>query len=171
MVGGFPKDQRSFARIMGYCQQADVHAPFVSLHPRIVLPHYNLDAKNRYIGLYTPDLIQIELWLWAANVSDYLGVRRWLCLDALLDLVYSKLAMLAVYPAQFQGGANLTAYFAFTRKKNTACLLKGRSIGKARVESVSRRLLTAVKVLVHVLEDSFQLLLALAGHSARGALV
>lgn len=31
MVGGFEKDQRSFARIMGYCQQDDVHAPFVSL--------------------------------------------------------------------------------------------------------------------------------------------
>ena len=30
MVGGFPKEQRSFARIMGYCQQEDVHAPFVS---------------------------------------------------------------------------------------------------------------------------------------------
>ena len=31
MVGGFPKEERSFARIMGYCQQEDVHAPFVSL--------------------------------------------------------------------------------------------------------------------------------------------
>lgn len=29
-VGGFPKDQASFSRIMGYCQQLDVHVPYVS---------------------------------------------------------------------------------------------------------------------------------------------
>jgi len=30
MVGGFPKEQASFSRVMGYCQQEDVHAPYVS---------------------------------------------------------------------------------------------------------------------------------------------
>lgn len=30
-VGGFPKEQASFSRVMGYCQQEDVHVPFVSV--------------------------------------------------------------------------------------------------------------------------------------------
>ena len=29
-VGGFPKEQASFSRVMGYCQQEDIHVPYVS---------------------------------------------------------------------------------------------------------------------------------------------
>ncbi len=31
-VGGFPQEKASFSRVMGYCQQEDVHVPYVS-HP------------------------------------------------------------------------------------------------------------------------------------------
>ena len=29
-VGGFPKNQQTFARVSGYCEQTDVHSPLVS---------------------------------------------------------------------------------------------------------------------------------------------
>ena len=50
-VGGFPKEQASFSRVMGYCQQEDVHVPYVSL---LLLdpPHATNRRENKRLDKY-----------------------------------------------------------------------------------------------------------------------
>ncbi|CAH9101208.1 unnamed protein product [Cuscuta europaea] len=51
-ISGFPKKQETFARISGYCEQNDIHSPFVTVHESLVysawlrLPE-DVDAKTR----------------------------------------------------------------------------------------------------------------------------
>lgn len=30
-IGGYPKDQKTFARISGYCEQTDIHSPHITV--------------------------------------------------------------------------------------------------------------------------------------------
>lgn len=35
-ISGYPKNQSTFARISGYCEQTDIHSPFVTVYESIV---------------------------------------------------------------------------------------------------------------------------------------
>lgn len=35
-ISGYPKNQETFARIAGYCEQADIHSPCVTVHESLV---------------------------------------------------------------------------------------------------------------------------------------
>ncbi|KAK6772873.1 hypothetical protein RDI58_028111 [Solanum bulbocastanum] len=51
-ISGYPKKQDTFARISGYCEQNDIHSPYVTVYESLVysawlrLPH-NVDTKTR----------------------------------------------------------------------------------------------------------------------------
>ncbi|XP_075104943.1 pleiotropic drug resistance protein 1-like [Nicotiana tabacum] len=51
-ISGYPKKQETFARISGYCEQNDIHSPYVTVHESLVfsawlrLPH-DVDEKTR----------------------------------------------------------------------------------------------------------------------------
>ncbi|XP_010535889.1 PREDICTED: ABC transporter G family member 38 [Tarenaya hassleriana] len=51
-VSGFPKKQESFARVVGYCEQSDIHSPLVTVYESLVysawlrLPR-DIDARSR----------------------------------------------------------------------------------------------------------------------------
>lgn len=38
-MGGYPKQQHTFARISGYCEQNDIHSPQVAIHSPDWLPN------------------------------------------------------------------------------------------------------------------------------------
>ena len=35
-IAGYPKKQETFARISGYCEQTDIHSPFVTVYESLV---------------------------------------------------------------------------------------------------------------------------------------
>lgn len=35
-IGGYPKDQKSFARISGYCEQNDIHSPQITINESLI---------------------------------------------------------------------------------------------------------------------------------------
>lgn len=35
-ISGYPKRQETFARISGYCEQSDVHSPFLTVHESLL---------------------------------------------------------------------------------------------------------------------------------------
>ncbi|XP_059287192.1 pleiotropic drug resistance protein 1-like [Lycium ferocissimum] len=53
-ISGYPKTQETFARISGYCEQNDIHSPYVTVHESLVysswlrIPH-DVDEKTRKI--------------------------------------------------------------------------------------------------------------------------
>ena len=75
-VGGFPKDQATFRRAMGYCEQNDVHAPYVSLFPPLHSPRH-----LRTPGLPGPGSLRSLPALSQGAVNAWPGCcsrRRWL---------------------------------------------------------------------------------------------
>ncbi|XP_071725520.1 pleiotropic drug resistance protein 3-like isoform X2 [Rutidosis leptorrhynchoides] len=52
-IGGYPKVQKTFARISGYCEQTDVHSPQITVHESVVFSawlrlHPGIDSKTKY---------------------------------------------------------------------------------------------------------------------------
>jgi len=35
-IGGYPKDQKTFARISGYCEQSDIHSPQITINESVI---------------------------------------------------------------------------------------------------------------------------------------
>ena len=35
-ISGYPKKQQTFARISGYCEQTDIHSPYVTVHESLI---------------------------------------------------------------------------------------------------------------------------------------
>lgn len=35
-ISGFPKNQETFARVSGYCEQTDIHSPQVTIHESLI---------------------------------------------------------------------------------------------------------------------------------------
>ncbi|CAH9081203.1 unnamed protein product, partial [Cuscuta epithymum] len=35
-ISGFPKNQKTFARVSGYCEQNDIHSPQVTVHESLI---------------------------------------------------------------------------------------------------------------------------------------
>ncbi|GAB4850127.1 transcription factor [Ancistrocladus abbreviatus] len=52
MISGYPKRQETFARISGYCEQNDIHSPFVTVHESLLYSAWlrlspDIDHKTR----------------------------------------------------------------------------------------------------------------------------
>ena len=102
-VGGFPKDQTTFRRAMGYCEQNDVHAPYVSpsshssQHPRTPQlpgqapctpsPHSAAVAMNAWVRLQAT--VAEALWFSCRLrfTSDVDDVTASAFVDEVMDLV------------------------------------------------------------------------------------
>ncbi|XP_020576479.1 ABC transporter G family member 45-like isoform X2 [Phalaenopsis equestris] len=55
-ISGYPKRQDAFARISGYCEQTDVHSPFLTVHESLQFsawlrlpPHVEQQARNVFV--------------------------------------------------------------------------------------------------------------------------
>ncbi|XP_050220411.1 pleiotropic drug resistance protein 3-like [Mercurialis annua] len=55
-VGGYPKVQKTFARISGYCEQNDIHSPQITVEESVVYsawlrlpPEVDADTKSRFV--------------------------------------------------------------------------------------------------------------------------
>ncbi|XP_028104411.1 pleiotropic drug resistance protein 3-like isoform X2 [Camellia sinensis] len=52
-IGGFPKVQETFARILGYCEQTDIHSPQITVEESVVYSawlrlHPEIDSKTKF---------------------------------------------------------------------------------------------------------------------------
>ncbi|KAH9623955.1 hypothetical protein KSS87_012299 [Heliosperma pusillum] len=65
-VSGFPKNQATFARICGYCEQIDIHSPHVTVYESLVYSAWlrlssNIDSKTRQMFIEeVMKLIELE---------------------------------------------------------------------------------------------------------------
>lgn len=53
-IGGFPKVQETFARISGYCEQADIHSPQITVEESLIFSawlrlHAQIDPKTKSV--------------------------------------------------------------------------------------------------------------------------
>ncbi|KAI5658381.1 hypothetical protein M9H77_27174 [Catharanthus roseus] len=53
IIGGYPKVQKTFARISGYCEQVDIHSPHITVEESVIFSawlrlHNECDSKTRY---------------------------------------------------------------------------------------------------------------------------
>lgn len=53
-ISGYPKVQETFARISGYCEQNDIHSPFVTVYESLVYSAWlrlpsDVDKKTRMV--------------------------------------------------------------------------------------------------------------------------
>ncbi|KAK8963782.1 ABC transporter G family member 39 [Platanthera guangdongensis] len=53
-ISGYPKKQEAFARISGYCEQTDIHSPFLTVHESIQFSAWlrlpsNVEQQHRYM--------------------------------------------------------------------------------------------------------------------------
>lgn len=54
-INGYPKKQETFARISGYCEQNDIHSPFVTVYESVLYSAWlrlpsEVDAAKRKVG-------------------------------------------------------------------------------------------------------------------------
>lgn len=54
-VSGYPKKQESFARVSGYCEQNDIHSPYVTVHESLIYSAWlrlptELASETRKVG-------------------------------------------------------------------------------------------------------------------------
>lgn len=54
-IGGFPKVQQAFARISGYCEQTDIHSPYITVEESVVFSAWlrlssNIDKNARNVS-------------------------------------------------------------------------------------------------------------------------
>lgn len=55
-MSGYPKKQETFARISGYCEQNDIHSPYVTVHESLLYSAWlrlspDIDSKTREVGI------------------------------------------------------------------------------------------------------------------------
>lgn len=55
-VSGYPKKQETFARVSGYCEQNDIHSPYVTVYESLLFSAWlrlpsEVDDKARKVGL------------------------------------------------------------------------------------------------------------------------
>lgn len=53
-VGGFPKVQKTFSRISGYCEQVDIHSPQITVEESVIFSawlrlHPEIDSKAKSV--------------------------------------------------------------------------------------------------------------------------
>lgn len=54
-ISGYPKKQETFARIAGYCEQNDIHSPYVTVYESLLYSAWlrlptEVDAKTRKVS-------------------------------------------------------------------------------------------------------------------------
>ena len=55
-ISGFPKNQGTFARISGYCEQNDIHSPHVTVYESLLYSAWlrlssEVDSETRKVGI------------------------------------------------------------------------------------------------------------------------
>lgn len=55
-VSGYPKNQETFARIAGYCEQNDIHSPYVTVYESLLYSAWlrlpkEVDSEARKVGV------------------------------------------------------------------------------------------------------------------------
>ena len=55
-ISGFPKNQETFARISGYCEQNDIHSPHVTVYESLLYSAWlrlssEVDSKTRKVSI------------------------------------------------------------------------------------------------------------------------
>ena len=55
-ISGFPKNQETFARISGYCEQNDIHSPHVTVYESLLYSAWlrlssEVDSETRKVGI------------------------------------------------------------------------------------------------------------------------
>ena len=68
-IGGFPKVQRTFARISGYCEQTDIHSPQITVEESVLFSawlrlHPQIDSKTKIVWYYLQESWLIVLLLY-----------------------------------------------------------------------------------------------------------
>lgn len=67
-ISGFPKVQKTFARISGYCEQNDIHSPQVTVHESLIFSCWlclapEIDSKTKKVTYANESLSTILLLL------------------------------------------------------------------------------------------------------------
>ncbi|KAG8486122.1 hypothetical protein CXB51_019472 [Gossypium anomalum] len=67
-VSGFPKTQDTFARISGYCEQADIHSPHLTVHESVLYsaslrlaPEVNSETRKMFVK-EVMELVELNAW-------------------------------------------------------------------------------------------------------------
>ena len=55
-ISGYPKKQETFARISGYCEQNDIHSPYVTVYESLLYSAWlrlspDVDSQKRKVGI------------------------------------------------------------------------------------------------------------------------
>ena len=66
-ISGYTKNQATFARVSGYCEQNDIHSPNVTVYESLLYSAWlrlssDIDAKNRKVGKNIFSLNSIEIY-------------------------------------------------------------------------------------------------------------
>lgn len=61
-ISGYPKNQETFARIAGYCEQTDIHSPHVTVYESLQFSAWlrlppEVDTATRKVLFYLPNYI------------------------------------------------------------------------------------------------------------------
>lgn len=56
-IGGYPKVQKTFARVSGYCEQTDIHSPHITVQESVMFSAWlrlpsHIDAKTKAVRFY-----------------------------------------------------------------------------------------------------------------------
>jgi len=62
-ISGYPKNQETFARVSGYCEQADIHSPHMTVHESLIFSAWlrlssDVNAETRKVISYFPWVVQ-----------------------------------------------------------------------------------------------------------------
>ena len=62
-IGGYPKVQETFVRISGYCEQADIHSPQITVEESVIFSAWlrlspEIDSKTKVVRSLFTDIIQ-----------------------------------------------------------------------------------------------------------------
>ena len=60
-IGGFPKVQKTFARISGYCEQTDIHSPQITVVESVIF--------SAWLRLH-PQIDSVTKSVWGYNLSS-----------------------------------------------------------------------------------------------------
>lgn len=65
-VGGYPKVQKTFARISGYCEQFDIHSPHITVEESVVYSAWlrlspTIDSNTKLVRILTEEALIVHI--------------------------------------------------------------------------------------------------------------
>lgn len=65
-VSGYPKNQETFARVSGYCEQNDVHSPCLTVHESLIFSAWlrlpsDINMKTRRVNFFLNIILLITI--------------------------------------------------------------------------------------------------------------